>query len=255
MAILGQVDVLGVPVSAATREGALDVMARWIESGNHQYVTFTGVHGVMESQKHAAVLEAHRAAGMVSCDGMPLVWICRRLGFPQAERVYGPDLMLALAERARRKGWGVFLYGASASTSERLVDVLARRYTGLRIAGAIAPPFRELTPDEDAAAVAEINASKPEIVFVGLSTPKQERWMANHVGRLNAKVMLGVGAAFDYHAGTISQAPSWMQRSGLEWLYRVRTEPRRLAGRYLRNNPAFLLGIARRPPSVISVMP
>jgi N-acetylglucosaminyldiphosphoundecaprenol N-acetyl-beta-D-mannosaminyltransferase len=242
-----------VPVAAATREGALDLVTHWIDSGDHQYATFTGVHGVMESTKHAAVLEAHRSAGMVTCDGMPLVWICRRLGFPEAERVYGPDLMLALTERAQRQGWGVFLYGSSRTTSERLVDALAQRYAGLRITGAIAPPFRELTPDEDAAIVSEINASKPHIVFVGLSTPKQERWMANHIGRLQARVMLGVGAAFDYHAGSIPQAPAWMQSSGLEWLFRVCTEPRRLARRYLRNNPYFLFQIARHPPRVIAM--
>jgi N-acetylglucosaminyldiphosphoundecaprenol N-acetyl-beta-D-mannosaminyltransferase len=252
MAILGHIDVLGVPVAAATREGALDLMAHWIESGDHQYVTFTGIHGVMESKRRVAVLEAHRSAGMVSCDGMPLVWICRRLGFPEAERVYGPDLMLALTERARRENWGVFLYGGSPSTSERLVGVLAQRYAGLRVAGAIAPPFRELTPDEDQAIVAEINASKPEILFVGLSTPKQECWMAKHVGRLKANLMLGVGAAFDYHAGRIPQAPAWMQRAGLEWIFRIRTEPGRLAGRYLRNNPAFLWQIMLHPPRVIS---
>jgi N-acetylglucosaminyldiphosphoundecaprenol N-acetyl-beta-D-mannosaminyltransferase len=130
---------------------------------------------------------------------------------------------------------------------------LAQRYAGLRITGAIAPPFRELTPDEDAAIVSEINASKPHIVFVGLSTPKQERWMANHIGRLQARVMLGVGAAFDYHAGSIPQAPAWMQSSGLEWLFRVCTEPRRLARRYLRNNPYFLFQIARHPPRVIAM--
>jgi N-acetylglucosaminyldiphosphoundecaprenol N-acetyl-beta-D-mannosaminyltransferase len=253
MAILGQIDVLGVPVVATTRAGALGLMTHWIDSGDHQYVTFTGIHGVMESAKRPVVLDAHRGAGMVSCDGMPLVWICRRLGFSQAERVYGPDLMLGLTERAQRQDWGVFLYGGSPTTSERLVETLALRYPGLRIVGAIAPPYRELTRDEDEAIVAKINAARAEIVFVGLSTPKQECWMAKHAGRLTANVMLGVGAAFDYHAGHLPQAPAWMQRAGLEWLFRVRTEPRRLAWRYLSNNPRFVWQIVRHPPRLISV--
>ena len=244
-----RVDVLGVPISAITLDAAVDRVTAWVESGAREYVCVTGVHGVVECQRDPALLEVHRRAGMVTPDGMPMVWSGRWAG-AEIERVYGPDLMLALCERASRRRWGVFLYGGREGVPERLAERLVARYPGLRIVGTLSPPFRPLTEDEDEAAVAAINAAAPDLVWVGLSTPKQERWMADHVGRLRTGVLLGVGAAFDIHAGVVRQAPRWMQRAGLEWLFRLLVEPGRLWRRYLRSNPRFVVSILRRPPSL-----
>jgi N-acetylglucosaminyldiphosphoundecaprenol N-acetyl-beta-D-mannosaminyltransferase len=163
-------------------------------------------------------------------------------------RVYGPDLMLALAERAAAHGWRSFFYGGKDGVPDQLVAKLQERYPAFISVGTYSPPFRPLTPEEDDAIVARINDAKPDLVWVGLSTPKQERWMAAHVGRLTAPALLGVGAAFDIHAGTLPQAPRWMQKRGLEWLYRLYREPRRLWRRYLSNNPRFVWKIARTRP-------
>jgi len=159
---------------------------------------------------------------------------------PGVERVYGPDLMLATFARSEATGWRHYLYGATQATLDRLADNLHDRFPRATVVGAYSPPFRALDPAEDAAVADQIAAAQPDIVWVGLSTPKQERWMADHVGRVHAPVLVGVGAAFDFHAGMKHQAPAWMQHSGLEWAYRVACEPRRLAGRYFRNNPRFV---------------
>jgi N-acetylglucosaminyldiphosphoundecaprenol N-acetyl-beta-D-mannosaminyltransferase len=156
------------------------------------------------------------------------------------ERVYGPDLLLALCRHSIRTGYRHFFYGGRPGVPERLVANLRRRFPGLRVAGTYAPPFRPLTPEEDERVVQIVNDANPDIVWVGLSTPKQERWMAAHVGRARAPVLIGVGAAFDFHAGVKKQAPPWMRRSGLEWSFRLLMEPRRLWSRYLVNGPLFL---------------
>jgi N-acetylglucosaminyldiphosphoundecaprenol N-acetyl-beta-D-mannosaminyltransferase len=247
-----RVDVLGVGVSAITMSQAVDQIAAWIGDRSQHYVTVTGVHGVMESQRDAELLEIHNASGLTTPDGMPLVWCCRRAGLGFVERVYGPDLMLAVLERGLDEGWRSYLYGGAPGVPDQLAARLRDRFAGIEVAGVHSPPFGELSPDDDAAIVEAINAARPDIVWVGLSTPKQERWMAAHVGRIEAPVLVGVGAAFDFHAGTARQAPPWLQRSGLEWAYRLAREPRRLWRRYLRNNPAFLAAIARRPPTVLA---
>jgi N-acetylglucosaminyldiphosphoundecaprenol N-acetyl-beta-D-mannosaminyltransferase len=247
-------NVLGVGVSAINISMALETIDRWIETRRRHYVCITGVHGVMESQRDPALRRIHNAAGMVTPDGMPLVWMLWASGHRSADRVYGPDLMLALLERSPVRGYRHFLYGASETTLERLKANLRAGLPSLRIVGSYSPPFRPLTPSEDAAAVEMINAARPDVVWVGLSTPKQERWMAEHRSRLEAPVLIGVGAAFDFHAGVLRQAPRFMQRSGSEWLFRLAMEPRRLWRRYLRNNPVFLwrisgqkLGLRRYP--------
>ena len=170
----------------------------------------------------------HEGAGLVTPDGMPLVWMAHLLGHSRVERVYGPDLLLACCEMSTRRGYRHFFYGGAPGVGERLAARLEARFPGLSVAGLYSPPFRPLTPEEDAALVDRIDAARPDIVWVGLSTPKQERWMAAHVGRLQAPVLVGVGAAFDFHAGVKRQAPRWMRRSGLEWSFRLMTEPRRL---------------------------
>jgi N-acetylglucosaminyldiphosphoundecaprenol N-acetyl-beta-D-mannosaminyltransferase len=177
--------------------------------------------------------------GFAVPDGMPLVWLGRLCGH-HASRVYGPDLMLALCERAADVGWPVFFLGGAAGVAEQLGAVLQHRYPRLQVAGTIGPPFRDATPEEDQAVVERINQSGAQLGFIGLGCPKQERWMADHRERLAAPVLLGVGAAFDFVTGRVSQAPRWMMRSGLEWLYRLLQEPRRLWRRYLILNPLFL---------------
>ena len=244
------VDVLGVGISAIDPDDALGEVTRWVRDGEQHYACVTGVHGVMESQRDPDLLRIHNDAGLTTPDGMPMVWAARLAGASNVQRVYGPDLMLAVCERAAQRGWGCFLYGASNDVLDRLRSNLTDRFPGLRIVGAHSPPFRASTQEEDDAAVQEINESGAQIVWVGLSTPKQERWMAAHVGRVNAPALIGVGAAFDMHAGTVRQAPRWMQRSGLEWFFRLASEPRRLWRRYAVNIPLFLLAIARRRPRI-----
>ena len=238
-------DVLGLKVSAINMQMALDRVDRWIENGEPNYICVTGVHGVMESQRDAELLDIHNRAGMVTPDGMPLVWLSRLGGHNHVRRVYGPDLMLAVCEKSREKGYRHFLYGGGEGVAEKLAVSLRERFPGIQIAGTYCPPFRPLSEEEDQRIVREIDESGADIVWVGLSTPKQERWMDQHVGRLKAPVLAGVGAAFDFNAGLKKQAPKWMQENGLEWLFRMVTEPRRLGKRYLKNNPLFLYELLR----------
>jgi N-acetylglucosaminyldiphosphoundecaprenol N-acetyl-beta-D-mannosaminyltransferase len=244
---IARLDVLGVQVSAADIPIAIAEIDGWIRQGSRSYVTLTGVHGIMESVRNEEIRRAHNAAGLVLPDGMPLVWLLWEGGFKFADRVCGPDLMPALLNYTEETGYRHFLYGATPRTLELLQGNLKRKFPAAEILGAYAPPFRPAGTDEDEAVVEAINASAAEIIWVGLSTPKQELWMARHRHRLSAPVLIGVGAAFDFHAGVVRQAPRWLQRSGLEWVFRMAMEPRRLARRYLRNNPAFLvLLVARR---------
>jgi len=235
-----RVNVLGVGVSALTMPQAVAVIENWIAAGDRQYVCVTGVHGVMESQDHPELRDIHNRAGLVTPDGMPLVWVSRVQGYRYVERVYGPDLMLACCEASVVRGYRHFFYGGAPGVAERLAHRLQERFPGLRVAGTWCPPFGEPTLGEDESAIDRISAANPDIVWVGLSTPKQERWMATHVGRLRAPVLIGVGAAFDFNAGLKRQAPRFVQRAGLEWLFRMACEPRRLWRRYLRSNPRFL---------------
>jgi N-acetylglucosaminyldiphosphoundecaprenol N-acetyl-beta-D-mannosaminyltransferase len=235
-----RVNVLGVGVDPVSQARALATIEHWIATGDRQYVCVSGIHGVMESQRDESLRAIHNAAGMVVPDGMPLVWLSRLHGFQEVERVYGPDLLLACCSRSLASGYRHFFYGGAPGVPERLIERLSARFPGLCVAGGFSPPFRALTSEEDLALVRRINEAQPDIVWVGLSTPKQERWMWEHRGRLKAPVFIGVGAAFDFHAGLKRQAPRWMQRNGLEWVFRLLTEPRRLWRRYLRNNPVFV---------------
>ncbi len=249
--VIRRVDVLGVGISAVSMTQAVERIGAWVSRADREYVCVTGVHGVMESRRDLDLRRIHNESGLTTPDGMPMVWAGRRAGASWMTRVYGPDLMLAVLERAVVAGWSSYFYGGAPGTPERLAERLVERFPGLRVAGTESPPYRPLPRAEDAAAVARIDASGADLVWVGLSTPKQERWMAAHRPLLAAPVLLGVGAAFDIHAGLVSQAPRWVQRGGLEWAYRLASEPRRLASRYLRNNPAFVAAIARRPPRLL----
>lgn len=246
-----RVDVLGVPVSATTMTKALSRVEGWIRDQDPHFVTFTGVHGVMECQSDPELARIHCAAGMVAPDGMPMVWSSKLAGIKETTRVYGPDFLLAMAERAADKGYTSFFYGGNEGVADELAAGLTARFPGFRSVGTYCPPFRPLTAAEADEVVELIRSANPDMVWVGLSTPKQERWMAAFVDRLGVPALLGVGAAFDIHTGHLSQAPSWMQRHGLEWLYRLGVEPKRLWRRYLVNNPKFVAKVARRRPKLL----
>jgi N-acetylglucosaminyldiphosphoundecaprenol N-acetyl-beta-D-mannosaminyltransferase len=232
---------LGVGISAITMQHALDQMRCWIEQRQRAYVVVAPVHAVMEAQFHADYRTIVNRADMVTPDGMPLVLLSRWMGQRHVERVYGPDLMLAFSQLAAEHGFSSFFYGGAAGIPAQLADALTQRFPGLQVAGAYSPPYRALTPDEDQAVVDMINAANPDVVWVGLGCPKQDIWMAEHRALLNAPVLVGVGAAFDFIAGQKRQAPRWMMRYSLEWLFRLLQEPHRLWRRYLFYNPLFVL--------------
>lgn len=220
--------------------GVAERVASLIKGKKQAYVCVTGAHGVVESTRKQQVLQAHQDACLVVPDGMPLVWLGKLLGHTNTERIYGPDLFLALCERAEKEKWRVFLYGTTDGTLQKLKERLLVKFPELLIVGSVAPPFRPLTFEEEKTAVTKINNSKAEIVFIGLSTPKQELWMHTHSQHLTANVLVGVGAAFDFVSGTKKQAPRWIQRAGLEWLFRFSQEPARLWHRYTVQNLRFL---------------
>jgi N-acetylglucosaminyldiphosphoundecaprenol N-acetyl-beta-D-mannosaminyltransferase len=207
----------------------------------------------MESQSDPELMRIHNESGLTVPDGVPMVWAGRYAGAHWMRRVYGPDLMLAVCKLAARNGWRSFFYGGGEGVAELVAAEMRRRFPGFIVAGTFAPPFRFLTPEEDADVVQRINSSRADIIWVGLSTPKQERWMADHVARFDrAVILLGVGAAFNLHAGLRRDAPRWLRPLGLHWLYRLGQEPRRLWRRYLINNPAFVVEILRNRPRLLS---
>ena len=214
---------------------ATDTIESWIRANKAHYVCVTTVNAVMECRRDRALRRIHNRAGLVTPDGMPLVWLSRAMGFKHVNRVYGPDLMLRMCEISVTAGYRHYFYGGRPGVVELLKERLERRYPGLNIAGARTPAFqdssfryRQLTADENKALVEDINRAKPDILWVGLGSPVQERWMAEHLGTLRACALIGVGAAFDFHAGIKRQAPRWMQSAGLEWSFRLISEPRRL---------------------------
>jgi N-acetylglucosaminyldiphosphoundecaprenol N-acetyl-beta-D-mannosaminyltransferase len=230
--------ILGMRVDASTYARAVQAILEMAESGGGATCVAT-VHMVMEAHDDPAFQRIVNAADLVTSDGMPLVWCLRARGLREAERVYGPDLMPAVCAAAAARGVPVGLYGGSPDVIAQLPQRLAERFPGLRIAFASSPPYRALTPIEDAAVVEAIRESGARILFVGLGCPKQERWMAAHREQLEC-AMVGVGAAFDFLAGAKRQAPRWVQRAGLEWLFRLASEPRRLWRRYAIHNPRFV---------------
>lgn len=225
---------------------AIGTIFHWVETGQPNYVCVRDVHGVMRSRKDRQLLQIHEQAGLVTPDGMPLVWIARWRGHRNVSRVCGADLMAAVCRQSVARGTRHYFYGGKQGVAERLACALQRRHPGLVVAGARSPPFRALTPSEDAEETAHIAATGPQIVWVGLSSPKQEAWMHRHVGRIPGATLIGVGAAFDFLTGDVKRAPRWMQRSGLEWLHRLCCEPRRLWRRYCLMAPHFALLLARQ---------
>lgn len=239
MHTIPKIDVLGTPISLTSYDEMLSVLDRPPEDRALKVAVCT-VHSVMTARQDPRLAAALRDADVATPDGMPLVWALRASGHREQQRVYGPDLMAAAFPYGISRGWSHYLYGATEDTLARLVGALGERAPGARIVGTHAPPFRPLTREEEDAVIEDIRSSGADIVWVGLGMPKQELWMAQVAHRLPGVAVVGVGAAFDLLSGTVRQAPSWMQRIGLEWLFRLSQEPRRLWRRYLWNNPAYL---------------
>ena len=241
-------NLIGTEVSAITFDETVDALLDAPTAGRPSdqralSVHFCPVHTIVEARRDPTLAALLNAADVVAPDGVPVAWIGRLRG-QRITRVCGPDLMLAVLDRGRARNASHYLYGGAEGTPERLAERLTELLPGLRIAGLESPPFRPLTPAEDQAAVDRINASGADFVWIGLGSPKQDRWVADHRQRLDAAAVLAVGAAFDFHAGSVARAPRWMQRSGLEWLYRFGSEPRRLWRRYTVSNARFAAYLA-----------
>jgi N-acetylglucosaminyldiphosphoundecaprenol N-acetyl-beta-D-mannosaminyltransferase len=233
-------NVLGVNVSAIDLGRAVEMTDRWIAAENRGYICVTGVHGVMEAQSDPELRHILNNAFINTPDGMPMSWVGRLQGFSKMDRVFGPDLMASLCQISVERNYRHFLYGGEPGVAELLKERLESRFPGLQIVGTYTPPFRSLTDEEEEELFCQLQESRPHILWVGLSTPKQERFMARYIDRLQVPLLVGVGAAFDYHTGRISDCSGWIKRAGLQWLHRLLQDPRRLWKRYLRNNPAFL---------------
>jgi N-acetylglucosaminyldiphosphoundecaprenol N-acetyl-beta-D-mannosaminyltransferase len=249
-----RVNILGVGVHALNLRSAVLALQSAIAGRTKGYVCVTGVHGVSEAQTDPAFRDILNRAFLNTPDGMPLVWIGRSSGHQEMERVYGPDLLLEVCKASQWTRWRHFFYGGGPGTAEALAAVLQSKFPRMQIVGTHTPPFRPLTPDELKEFQAQIAAAQPDIIWVGLSTPKQENFMASTLSSLDVPIMIGIGAAFDLISGKVRQSPRWIQRSGFEWLYRLIQEPRRLWKRYLKNNPLFvyrlflqLTGLRRYP--------
>ena len=239
-----RVNVLGVGISVLNLPRTLETIADAVKSRRKGYICVTGVHGVMEAQTDENFRQILNGAFLCTPDGMPMVWMGKISGHREMRRVYGPDLMLDVCAWSETSGCRHFFYGGAPGVAESLAEKLKARFPKLEIAGTFTPPFRPLDAAEEKQLAETVRAAKPDILWVGLSTPKQEKFMAEFLPKLDATLMVGVGAAFDFHSGRVKQAPRWMQRTGLEWFYRLCQEPQRLARRYLRNNPLFAAKIA-----------
>ena len=235
-----RVNVLGIGLSVLNLDSALAAISAALANKIKGYICVTGVHGVMESQGDPALRGILNRAFLNTPDGMPMVWAGKLRGHREMNRVYGPDLMNLVCDWSRQKNYTHFFYGGADGVALELKRRLEEKFPGLKVVGTYTPPFRALNADEEAELVRTVAVLKPDMIWVGLSTPKQERFMAQYGPKLEATLMFGVGAAFDFHAGRVRQAPRWMQRSGLEWFFRLCCEPKRLWKRYLKNNPIFL---------------
>lgn len=240
---LERINVLGVGISVLNLPLAVEQLAGAVRENRKGYVCVTGVHGVMEAQEDPRFRAMLNAALLNTPDGMPMVWLGRAAGFHHMSRVYGPDLMLEVFAASVREGWRHFFYGGANGAGQALKERMQTRFAGLNVVGTYEPPFRPLDDLERQELQRLVADSRPHFLWVGLSTPKQEKFMAEYLPLLEVNIMLGVGAAFDFHSGRVKQAPRWIQRSGFEWLYRVACEPRRLWRRYFRNNPRFLAAV------------
>ena len=234
-----RIPILGVQVSAINMKLALEQVEIWLAERTPNYICVAPAHSIMECVNDPALLPIFNAAGMVTPDGMAVVWLLILKGQKQVGRVYGPDLLAAASEHGLPKGYRHYFYGGAPGVAEKLVEKLSKHFPNLQVAGILTPPFRPMSPAEDEEVIRQINSAQADIIWVGLSSPKQELWMHAHLGKLNAPLMVGVGAAFDFLSGTKPHAPLWIQRNGFEWLFRFASEPARLWPRY-RQYPRFI---------------
>jgi N-acetylglucosaminyldiphosphoundecaprenol N-acetyl-beta-D-mannosaminyltransferase len=242
--VVSRANVLGVGVSAIDMKMAVRLAQAAIEHGRKGYICVTGVHGVMEAQSDPGFKCIQNASLLTVPDGMPTVWLGRIQGHKHMARVYGPDLMLAICELSERTGYTHFLYGGKPGVAGKLACALKSRFPNLQLVGTYTPPFHALSENEEEELRQLVARVKPDFFWVGLSTPKQERFMVQYVTKLPVKLMVGVGAAFDIHTGAVQDAPVWVKKMGLQWLHRLNQEPSRLCRRYLVNNPKFLYYVA-----------
>jgi len=242
---LPAVNVLGTRVNTLNLPAAMALLEQWVQGGSWgRYVCFATANGLTAGVRDEAVRAAFNGADACMPDGMPLVWIGRLRGHASTDRVYGPDLMLATLAVSAQKGYTNYFYGGADTVASELQARMQQRFPALRVVGTYTPPFRALTDVEMTEVVDRISAASPDFLWIGLGSPKQEQFMAAARVRVRARVMLGVGAAFDFHSGRVRQAPRWMQRGGMEWLFRLCMDPRRLGRRYLLGNPLFLMHLA-----------
>jgi len=237
-------NVLGVGVSAINMAQALSLFESWLASGHKGYVCVTGVHGVMEAQRDPGFRRILNESLLTTPDGIPTVWVGRLQGFKKMDRVFGPDLMYEVCRLSVENGYSHFFYGGRPGVAEQLKEVMTNSFPRLRVVGTYTPPFGPLGSQEQEYLLKHVAKSRPDIFWVGLSTPKQEKFMAEYRHKIQSKIMVGVGAAFDLHVGLLKDAPNWVKSSGLQWLHRLVQDPWRLWKRYLLNNPKFLWRIS-----------
>jgi N-acetylglucosaminyldiphosphoundecaprenol N-acetyl-beta-D-mannosaminyltransferase len=241
--LIRRINILGVAVSAVNMETALDEAESSIRAGTKGYICVTGVHGIMEAQADKSLLRILNRSFLTVPDGMPTVWLGRLYGHKSMSRVYGPEFMLHLCDRSQSRGYRHFIFGGNVGVAEELRLALLGRFPKLQITGTYTPPFRPMTDPELESLRLQVAGSNPDILWVGLSTPKQEHFMHAALQILDTKLMVGVGAAFDIHTGRIKDAPGWVKKAGFQWLHRLLQEPRRLSRRYLVNNPIFIVKV------------
>jgi N-acetylglucosaminyldiphosphoundecaprenol N-acetyl-beta-D-mannosaminyltransferase len=238
---LRRIEIVGTKVSVVTLPDVLETFERWITDRPGRYVVCRDVHGVIRARTDKSLQAIHERADIVAPDGVPLVWTAKLLGCRDIARVCGPDLLPAAAEHGIKLGWRHYFYGGAPEVVERLEHRLKSKFHDMNVVGRHSPPFRAATAEEDEQACERIRASGADLVWIGLGSPKQEFWMAENTHRCGGAVLVGIGAAFDFHAGTVARAPEWMRESGLEWAYRLIKEPRRLWRRYFATAPQFVL--------------
>jgi len=235
-----RVNILGVKVSVINMNQAIDQILTWICERNPAYVCLAPAHAIMDCYQQPGLRNIYAKSGLTTPDGMSIVWLLKLHGYPHVNRVYGPDLLQEVCKTSKSFPIRHYFYGGGPGVTDELVDRLKSKFPWLEVAGTCSPPFRELTTEEDIKVIRQIKSAKPDIVWVGLGSPRQEIWMASHVNKLDVPVMIGVGAAFDFLSGKKPQAPVWMQKIGLEWFYRLLTEPKRLWRRYIQY-PKFVI--------------
>jgi N-acetylglucosaminyldiphosphoundecaprenol N-acetyl-beta-D-mannosaminyltransferase len=233
-------NILGVRINAINMAQALDIIGGWLDQREPHYVCVTPAHVIMDCCWNPSLKGVINGSGLTTPDGMSIVWLLRLNGYRHVQRVYGSDLMLGVCRISEGRGWRHFFYGGVPGVADTLVDRLVARFPRLQIAGTYTPPFRPPTDEEEDSILKLIQESRADVLWIGISSPRQEQWMADHIGKLDIPVLVGVGAAFDFLSGRKKQAPLWMQRSGLEWLFRLASEPQRLWKRYAQY-PLFAL--------------